>query len=42
MKGNHYFDAPIIEPNREKAIELMKLYNQLAIINLKTFEIIKR
>lgn len=37
----YYFDASIIEPNREKAIECMKLHQQIAIINLETFEIIR-
>jgi len=37
--GNYYFDASIVEPNKEKALILKELHKQIAIINLETLEI---
>lgn len=35
-----YFDATIVEPNRDIAVEIMKLNKQLAIFNLNSKELI--
>ena len=41
-KSDQYFyDAVILEPDKEKALELMKLHNQKAIFNLETKEYIQ-
>ncbi len=39
--GEYYFDASIVEPNRKKAIKLMKMHKQIVIIKLETLEIIR-
>jgi len=38
--GQYYYDAVILEPDKDKAIALMKMHNQKAIFNLETKEYI--
>jgi len=36
-----YYDAVILEPEKEKALELMKMHNQKGIFNLETGEYVE-
>ena len=40
-EGLFYYDAVILEPKKEKALELMKMHNQKSIFNLETGEYIE-
>lgn len=40
--GLFYWDAVIVEPDREKAIELMEMHDQIGIYNLDTAEYLER